>query len=284
MAHTSKQRTVTSVGQHELGFDVLSTQGKSMYIDGHKREDVVEYRKGFVGRMAEIGFLNKGNAPTPEAANYITYSSHTEQQKNIVIFHDESIFTVNDDQKTQWGTKDMLVIKPKGKGSGIMVSDFVDEHNGYLCFVDCDGRKHEARVLMEYGANKEGYWTIDKFLQQMEKAVKIADLKYPKSEGYKITWIFDNSSCHNAYSQDALVAMHMNAKCGGKQPCMRDTMWKGKIQTLVNNKGIPKGLIQVLKERGKYREKMKLAEMREEIATHQDFQDEKPIQMIRKLN
>ena len=52
-------------------------------------------------------------------------------------------------------------------------------------------------------------------------------------------------------------------------------MWKGKVQKLVNNKGIPKGLIQVLKERGKYREKMKLAETREEIATHQDFQDEK---------
>ena len=35
--------------------------------------------------------------------------------------------------------------------------------------------------------SKEGYWTSDKFLQQMEKAVKIADVKYPKSEGYKIT-------------------------------------------------------------------------------------------------
>ena len=134
--------------QHELGFDVLNTQGKSMYIDGHEREDVVEYRKVL---LAEIGFLNKGNAPTPEAANYITYSSHTEQQKNTVIFHDESIFTVNDDQKTQWGTKDMLVIKPKGKGSGIMVSDFVDEHNGYLCFVDCDGRN------MKHGF--EGVWS-----------------------------------------------------------------------------------------------------------------------------
>ena len=63
------------------------------------------------------------NAPTPEAAPV------TEQQKNIVIFHNESIFTVNDDQKTQWGTKDMQVIKPKGKGTGIMASDFVDEQN-----------------------------------------------------------------------------------------------------------------------------------------------------------
>ena len=87
--------------------------------------------------------------------------------------------------------------------------------------------------------------------------------------------IFYNSSCHDAYSQDALVATHMSAKCGGKQPCMRDTMWKGKVQKLVNDKGIPKGLIQVLNERSKYREKMKLTEMREEIATHQDFQDEK---------
>ena len=48
-----------------------------------------------------------------------------------------------------------------------------------------------------------------------------ADLKYPKSEGYNITWLFDNSSCHHAYSQDALLAKHMNAKHGGKQPCMR---------------------------------------------------------------
>ena len=68
---------------HELGFEVLNTQGKSMYIDGHEREDVVEYRKVFVRRMAEIGFLNKDNAPTPEAANCITYSCDTEHQRTL---------------------------------------------------------------------------------------------------------------------------------------------------------------------------------------------------------
>ena len=35
--------------------------------------------------------------------------------------------------------------------------------------------------------NKVGYWTSDKLLQQMEKAVEIADLKLLKSEGYKVT-------------------------------------------------------------------------------------------------
>ena len=52
-------------------------------------------------------------------------------------------------------------------------------------------------------------------------------------------------------------------------------MWKGKVQKLVKSKGIPIGLTQVVKERVKYRVKMKLADMRKEIATHQNFQDEK---------
>ena len=67
----------------------------------------------------------------------------------------------------------------------------------------------------------------------------------------------------------------MNAKPGGKQPKMRDTVWQGKVQRMVFNIGIPKGLIQVLTERGKYHKGMKLAEMRAEIASHTDFKEEK---------
>ena len=43
------------------------------------------------------------------------------------------------------------------------------------------------RRLLEYGESKEGYWTSERFLPQMS------------SKCYKIVWIFDNSSCHNAY-------------------------------------------------------------------------------------
>ena len=67
----------------------------------------------------------------------------------------------------------------------------------------------------------------------------------------------------------------MNAKPGGKQPVMRDTIWNGKVQRLVFNIGIPKGLIRVLTERGKHKPKIKLDEMREEIASHTDFKEEK---------
>ena len=52
-------------------------------------------------------------------------------------------------------------------------------------------------------------------------------------------------------------------------------MWKGKVQWIVFSLGVPKGSIQVLKERGCYRKKMKLEDMRKEISTHSDFQNEK---------
>ena len=54
--------------------------------------------------------------------------------------------------------------------------------------------------------------------------------------------MFDNYSCHNAYSEDALIAANMNAKPGDKQSHLRDTQWNGKPQRIAFNIGIPKGL------------------------------------------
>ena len=213
--------------------------------------------------MVRLGFLNNQNAPTPEAAQCLPSTSACDSQaiqseRKIFIFHDESIFNAYDDQKVQWGRSDMQTIRPKGKGSGIMVSDFVEENMGFLNFLDDSGKKNIARVLLEYGQNREGYWTSEKFLQQMDHAVTIAKSKYP---GAQIIWIFDNSSCHNAYADNALIAAHMNANPGGKQHCLRDTVWQGRVQKMNTQDEIPKGLIQVLKERGRYGQKMKLEEI-----------------------
>ena len=87
--------------------------------------------------------------------------------------------------------------------------------------------------------------------------------------------MFDHSSCHGAYSDDALNAYKMNAKPGGKQPKMRDTEWNGKKYTMLFAIGLPKGLIQVLTERKRYRPGMKLEEMRAELASHINFREEK---------
>ena len=40
------------------------------------------------------------------------------------------------------------------------------------------GFQRKAHVLFEYGKSKEGYWTSEKFVRQMDHAVQIAEIKY----------------------------------------------------------------------------------------------------------
>ena len=68
----------------------------------------------------------------------------------------------------------------------------------------------QARCLLEYGEAKEGYWTCENFIQQMKNAIKIAEFKYPKCEGWRHVWIFDHSSCHAAMADDSLDISKMN--------------------------------------------------------------------------
>lgn len=272
---------------HQLGFEVVCKR-KGTYVDGHEREDVVEYRQTFLRRMTSLGFLNASNAPTEEAKNALPSDLEPPSpdviEKTIVIFHDESTFQANDDQPTLWATKGTTVMRPKTKGSGIMVSDFVDESNGYLALTqqEYDAAKQDdptikmyARQLLEYGEAKEGYWTSDRFMEQIKEAVKIADVKYPRAKGYRVVWIFDHSSCHAAMPSDALDVNRMNVNPGGKQRIMRDGWWGGKPQKMTFALGIAKGLRAVLEERGVSTANMNADEMRQVLGRHPDFKNEK---------
>ena len=132
--------------------------------------------------------------------------------KLVLIYHDESIFNVNEAQGWMWATDDMPVLQPKTKGAGIMVSNFVDQHSGYLRLSDeeytlASARDPNfpitARALLEHGASREGYWTSERFMNNVEAAVKIAEYKYPQDK-HTLVWLFDQSSCHKAFSDDAL--------------------------------------------------------------------------------
>ena len=63
---------------------------------------------------------------------------------------------------------------------------------------------------------KEGYWTSEKFMNQIKHAVKIAKVKHPKDEEWRVVWLFDHNSCHAAMHEDALDALKMNVNPGGK--------------------------------------------------------------------
>jgi len=129
-------------------------------------------------------------------------------------------------------------------------------------------------VLLKYGTEGEGYWNSDKFIAQVENVIKIVKVKYPK-EFYDVIWLFDHSSSHTAFAEDALNVNKMNVRPGGAQPKMRDTMWRGRAQRMVFPDGMPKGMKQVLIERGINVTKMKAEQMREVLQGMPDFKYEK---------
>ena len=211
---------------------------KGVYIDGHERDDVVRHRKSLLKTLCE---LRESHHPPPPCSDdpprnddppRIRREEDEEKKELVVIYHDESIFNTNEGQTWMWGEEDRPAILPKTKGSGIMVSDFVEEHGGYLQLTDQQlemakqrfpGIKQRARQLLEYGAEKEGYWTGNRFMKQMENAAKIADFKYPKHD-YTVAWLFDQSSCHRKFDEQALLAKNILVKDGGPRR-VRDTVW-----------------------------------------------------------
>ena len=46
--------------------------------------------------------------------------------------NDESTFHAHDGRHMGWTEKGKEPLLPKGKGQGLMVSDFIDEHKGFL--------------------------------------------------------------------------------------------------------------------------------------------------------
>ena len=178
-------------------------------------------------------------------------------------------------------------MKPKSKGAGIMLSDFIDDKSIFLALTETEHEEAKisqpsikicAREFLEYGANKEGYWTRDKFIAQMEKAIHLAEIRYPISEGWHHAWIFDHSSCHGAMADDALDVNKMNVRPGGKQRLMDDTLWNGMSQSMTfmeDGQKVAKGMEMVLQGRGISTHGKNKEWMQKELSEHSDFKHEK---------
>ena len=266
---------------HHLGFRPQSHK-KSIYIDGHEQDDVVEYRKLY---LRKLDILSSTHMPPPSCEDALTavQTGNPAASKHLVlIFHDESSFHANEGQSIMSAEEGRVPIHPKNQGRGLMVSDFVTEFDGLLQLSIEEYRKAAesdpairmcAREIVKFGSGSEGYWNA-RFLKQMEMVIKIADLKYP-SDKYSKIWLFDQSSGHCAFREDALNINRVNVGSGGAQARMRDTIWDGRVQKMCFSDGQPKGMKIVLQERGIDTSRMKAADMRLVLRNHADFKHEK---------
>ena len=267
---------------HRLGFRPMGHK-KGAYVDGHEREDVVASRDVYLKQMDDLRSVHLPPPPCSDEEAAIPPADTETRKKLVMIYQDESIFNVNDGQTWIWGTGDHPYIQPKSKGAGIMVSDYIDQHNGFLQLSDTEYQlasvsspnfPKTARAILEYGANKDGYWTSEKFMSNIQDAVAIASFKYP-SDRYTICWLFDHSSCHKAFSDDALNVHNMNVKPGGAQALMHDTTWGGVHQSMVYDDGTAKGMKVVLEEQGINTDSIVADDMRLVLGNHHDFKEEK---------
>lgn len=103
-----------------------------------------------------------------------------------------------------------------------------------------------------------------------DEAIDIFESKYPDAQGL---FLFDNAPSHKKCSDDTLNVNHMNVRPGGKQPVMKDTVWNGEVQKLVDENGCPKGMKRVLQERGVDTRGINADKMREILAGHPDFKN-----------
>ncbi|EIW56251.1 uncharacterized protein TRAVEDRAFT_22553 [Trametes versicolor FP-101664 SS1] len=163
----------------------------------------------------------------------------------------------NDGKAKSWVPDGEYPLKKKGVGRGIHRSDVICSTVGLL---------EEAGQSMEYGKNYEGYWTGELFVKQLQEKI-IPAFEAAHGPGYQALIMVDNSQGHSAYSADALLTSRMNLRPGGKQARMRDGQYTDAsgvehVQSMVfpadhpEFPDKPKGMKQVLEERGLWRKGM----------------------------
>ena len=129
---------------YDLGFERTDSGKKGVYIDGHERPDVVQERF-FLQKLNDLethhlpppcpSHISPLDSLPPPVGNFVS------SKRLVIICHDESTFQSNEDQLYSWLQEDQHVIKPKSRGSGRMVSDFIDEFTGYLRLSDSEYEK-----------------------------------------------------------------------------------------------------------------------------------------------
>ncbi|KAF7311191.1 hypothetical protein MKEN_01020600 [Mycena kentingensis (nom. inval.)] len=172
---------------------------RGLYMDGHEREDVVEYRQNvFVPIMEEIKErmrrrLEDGTWGLPPGV-----------ERAIVLWHqDESTFYQNDQRMVYWiPPDDPCKPLPKGEGYSIMVNGIVSADYGWL-----DSEEEKLLVLFRAGKNRDGYYTNAEVVAHFTKAAKLARKLYPQDEHI---FMYDNAPTHLARPENGRSALKMS--------------------------------------------------------------------------
>ena len=259
-------------------------QKKGTYVDGHERDDVVRYREQFLRKMEEHQY---------RMITYVGEDCEIAIQPDlddgvrplVLVVQDESCFSSNDGRKTIWKQKDESILRPKGSGRSLMVSEFLCECHGRLRLTKEQQILYpeipsKAGVIIKPGKEADGYWdNEDLVVQTKTRVIPIFKVLHPGSDALIC---YDHSMNHLAHAPDALIAGRLNLKDGGKNVKPMRNGWfvdqNGDIvsQSMQTKNGVQKGIKTILTERGLWPDPgMSLLDAKNTLSQQPDFLEQK---------
>jgi transposase len=215
-------------------------------------------------------YLLAGIVPEDEyTAHDPVHITPTDEHYIIPVFQDECTYNANDGCHQIWCSKTNQPLRKKGRGPGIMVSDFmtpggplraprkIREQDLPDWGVQEGFRKdrYAARVQLECGGDT---WFNAEQLraQTVLAAIPLFEAAHP---GCKALFVFDNATIHSSYRDDALLAQNV-ALNPGKGTAVRDTFdyRNNRPQKMKDADGKSRGLRAILQERGLWRNGMRV--------------------------
>lgn len=178
--------------------------GKDVFVDGYERPDVA-------ASSAEIH------------ADCQVHGS--QRQPIIIVTHDECTFHANDGITKAWTYIGKTFLRPKSRGQGIMVSEFLLLYNRLSLASLSEAVRSEARAAgldfldapeyIEYSKSHDGYWDRAKLLAQLKnKALPLVEKAFP---AYSIMSLSDNATSHAIFAD---VARHAHEQRSGREAAL----------------------------------------------------------------
>lgn len=155
------------------------------------------------------------------------------EKEHVLIMQDETIFHTNEYRRRVWLADGQQPIRKKGGGRAIHVSDFICETIGCLKLSqDQIHAQHklppelrlpafEARKITYPGKGFDPWWDLTQLIKQVKTSISIFEYTHPGCIG---VFVFDRSSAHGGFAEDALNINSMNIHHGGKQKRLRSTI------------------------------------------------------------
>ncbi|KAI0244991.1 hypothetical protein BJV78DRAFT_1277581 [Lactifluus subvellereus] len=200
----------------KLGYELVEAK-KALYLDGHKRPDVVKYRYDDVTLESIDPILGPG------------------EKLHILVDHDESVIRPNELRRRVYikgGKNGKMPLRKKGLRKAIHVSGWIVEETGTLSLSDeqrdADLKlppeerlpTHNAHEIIYPGKNADGWWNCECLIKQVKRTIPVFERLYPNAIA---EFIFDQSSAHGAHAPDALNVKEMNVGPGGVKRRMHTT-------------------------------------------------------------